>query len=106
MRKYQLGCPAHSTSRVLANVERQLDALAHQFVDDRTVVDALDLDLAAVFVVVELAAALDQRHDIDDRDSQFLLRDQEIGQRLLVLRIDLHQDDVFGIVLADDQLRA
>ena len=31
-------------------------------------------------------------------------RDQEIRQRLLMLRVDLHQDDVLGIVLADDEL--
>ena len=90
----------------VAQIEGQRDSFALQFVHDAAVVDAPNLDLAPVLRVEELLAALLQRQNVDDRDAQLALRDQEVGQRLLVLGIDLHQDDVLGIVTGDDELRA
>ena len=89
---------------LVAQIEGQRDALAFQFIDDAAVVDAPHFDLAAVFAIEEPIAALLQRQNVDDRDAKFALRDQEVGQRLLVLRIDLHQDHVLRIVTGDDQL--
>ncbi len=51
-------------------------------------------DFAPVLAIEQLIAALDQRQNIDDSNAELALRHQEIRQRLLVLRVDLHQDDV------------
>ena len=88
----------------VAQIEGQRDALALQFVDDAAVVDAADFDLAAVLAVEQLLAALLQRQNVDDGDSEPALCDQKIRQRLLMLGIDLHQDDVLRIVISDDEL--
>ena len=88
----------------VAQIEGKRDAFALQFVDDAAIVDAANFDFAAVLEVIELIAALHQRQNVDDRDAELALRDQKIGQRLLMLGIDLHQDHVLRIVIGDDEL--
>ena len=85
------------------HVERQLNAFRLQLVDDAAVVNTPHFDFAAIFGVVELFAMLFQRHDVDYRDTKLPLRNQEVWQRFLVQRVDLHQDYILGIVLPDDQ---
>ncbi len=79
MRKYQLGCPAHSTSSGSRQIERKLDLFALQFIHDAAVVDAAHRNFAAVFLIEQAFAAFLQLENVDDRDAQIALREQKVA---------------------------
>src|ERR1700751_4485533 len=87
---------------VVAEVERQRDSLALQFIDDGAVVNALDRNLLAILLIEELAVLLADLRDADGSNAEHLLGQQEVGTRLLLFGMDFHQDDIFGIVSGDD----
>ena len=86
----------------VAVVEGQLDVLALEFVDDGAVVDTVDRDVAAIALVEEAVALFAEFGDVDGGDVEFVLVDVEVREGLLVVGIDLEEDYVFGIVVADD----
>src|SRR5215472_9580961 len=83
--------------KVVAKIESELDVLALQFVDDGTVIDAAYRDALAVVFIEQLPAFFLDCRDAHGLDAKHALSDHEVRQSLLVQRIDLHQDDVFGI---------
>ena len=88
----------------VAVVEGELDVLALELVDDGPVVDAVDGDLAAIALVEEAIALFAEFGDVDGGDVEFVLVDVEVGEGLLVVGIDLEEDYVLGVVVADDDV--
>jgi len=87
---------------VVAVVEGELDVFALELVDDGAVVDAVDGDLAAVTVVEEAVATLDEGCDVDGGDAESVFVDVEVGEGLLVRGVDLEEDYVLGGVVVED----
>jgi len=89
---------------VVTIVEGELDVLVIELVDDGSVVDAVDGDLAAAVLVVEAVALLAELGDVDGGDTELVFVDVEVGESLLVVGVDLEEDYVFGGVIAEDDL--
>src|ERR1700733_375841 len=87
---------------VVAPIKIQLYVFALEFVDDRAIVNTVNRDALAVAFVVKARSLLLDVDDVDRPDAQHFLGEQKIGERLLFLRMNLHQDNIFGIVFADD----
>ena len=88
----------------VAVVEGELDVLALELVDDGAVVDAVDGDVAAVALIEEAVALFAEFGDVDGGDVELVLVDVEVGEGLLMVGVDLEEDYVFGVVVADDDL--
>src|SRR5688500_3768383 len=84
---------------LLTIIEWQRDSLADQLIEDDTVVDALHRDVAAI----QLPAALGEGGGVDRIHAEQLLCRSEVRERLLMGRIDVHQNRLFRIVTADDR---
>ena len=97
-----MACP-FDVERV-AVVEGELDVFALEFVDDGPVVDAVDGDVAAIALIEEAVALLAEFGDVDGGDVEFVLVDVEVGEGLLVVGVDLEEDYIFGVVVADDDV--
>jgi hypothetical protein len=89
---------------VVSVVERELDGFSLEFVDDGSIVDTMNGDFASFALIEEAIALLAEFGDVDGGDVEPVLVDAEVGESLLVVRIDLEEDDVFGVVVADDDL--
>src|SRR5258708_40203325 len=88
----------------VAVVEGELDVLAFEFVDDGSVIDAVDGDFAAGALVEQAVALLAEVGDVDGGDVEVVFVDVEIGESFLVAGVDLEEDYVFRVVVADDDL--
>ena len=54
-------------------------------------------------IVIKTRAFLLDVNDIDGAHAQHLFGEQKIGQCLLLLGMDFHQNYILGIVIADDR---
>jgi hypothetical protein len=88
----------------VAVVEGKLDVLALELVDDGTIEDAVYWDVVAVALVEEAVALLAEFGDVDCGDVKLVLVDVEVRKGLLIVGIDFEEDDVFGVVVSDDNL--
>ncbi len=88
--------------KLIGKLERHFEIFADHFIHDGAVVDAHDGSALARVVVEEKLAHLADVRNRDGLDAQQFLGQQEIGQRLLVQRVNLHQNHVTGIVVGDD----
>jgi hypothetical protein len=86
----------------VAIVEGKLDVFALEFVDNGSVVNTVDRDVAAGALVEEAVALLAEFGDVDGGDVELVLVDVEVREGLLVVGVDLEEDYVFGVVVADD----
>src|ERR1700741_1699378 len=84
---------------LLPVVEWRGDVFANQLVEYHAVVDAFDLGLSTE----QLPALELQLARIDGIDPEQQLRRREVGIRLLLPRVDVHEDDFGGIVIAGDR---
>src|SRR6202021_131238 len=89
--------------KIVSPVEAQAHVLALQFVHNRAVINSPDRNPSAVPLVVKLRPMLLDRLDVDGPDSKHLLRQQKIRQSFLRLWMNLHQDHVLGIMIADNR---
>src|SRR5580704_9287219 len=78
---------------IVPEIKTGLDILALELVDDYAIVDAMDGDVA----VIQAVAAFANDGERNGFDTAIALRHEEIGERLLMVRIDFHQYHVFGI---------
>src|SRR5271155_575704 len=81
----------------LGQIEGQLDAFALELIYDATIIDTVDGNFTASLLVEEALAALLQLKNIHHRNAQLLLSDSKIAERLLLFRVDLQQDHIFGV---------
>ena len=89
---------------IVAVAEGQLNVFAFELVGNDAVVDALDLRGLAVAAVIQAPPfAMHFRH-VDGAHAPHLLGDDEVGPRLLLARLDLHQHDFGGIAIAGDRI--
>src|SRR5579862_4651390 len=88
--------------QVVAEVEGGGDAASFELVHDRAVINSVDGDAAAILFVVQAAALFANRSNADGAHPEHALGDDEIGQGLLMPRIDFKQDHVFRMVAAQD----
>src|SRR5262249_50044057 len=89
---------------VIAKIEWQVYILSHQFIHNAAVVNTLDRNQLAVLSVKQPPALLDHVANIYDGDAELLLRDQEIGERLLLEGIDFQQHRVFSVAIGHDHI--
>ena len=83
---------------IVAPVEGELDFLALQFVDDGTIVDALDRDASSVALVIQPRAFFLDVDNVNGPHAQHFFGQKKVRQRLLLLRMNLHQNHIFWIV--------
>src|SRR5713226_5982078 len=88
----------------VAVVEGELNVFALEFVDDGSVVDAVDGDFAAFALIEEAIALLADFGDVDSGDVKAVFVDVEVGEGFLVTGVDLEEGYVFGIVVANDDV--
>ena len=74
--------------QVVAIVEGKLDVFALDLIDDGTVVDAVDGDLAAVALVEEAIVLFAEFCDVDGDNMEPVFVDVEVGEGLLVGWVD------------------
>src|SRR5579862_3003594 len=87
---------------LVAEIKRKLHALALDLVEDDAIVDAFYANLASALVLSkELLSAHDQRRRTDGIDAEQYFARREVRISLLRGRIEIHQDNVFGIVLSE-----
>ena len=103
IRKNQSGPPTHSTSRASPASEWPREPLPLELVGNHAVVDALDLRRLAVTGQVEHAPRRSISRRSTGRTPQSCSVTAKSGQRLLMVRIDLHQHDFGRVVIADDR---
>src|SRR5436853_285511 len=84
---------------LLAVIEGNVDVLRNELVKYHTIIDTLNLYISAI----ELSPSLRQLARIDCIDVEEQLRGVKIGRSLLMRRIDVHQNDLGRIVVADDR---
>ncbi len=103
MRKYQLGCPAHSTSISSVSWNGIFRSLADHFVHDGAVVNPHDRCPLALHFHKTGTCRLCLTSVIDTvfMPSNFSVS-KKVRQGFLMQRIDLHQDHVLGIMFADN----
>ena len=87
---------------LISKMEGSFYPLAHHFVHDGTVVDAQDGNSFAVVLVKQELAYLLYIGNRDRLYAHQLFGQQKVGQGLLMQGIDFHQNDIRGIVLAQD----
>src|ERR1700733_3083559 len=88
--------------KIVAPIKIELYVLALEFVDNRAIVNTVNGDALAVAFVVKARSLLLDVDDVDCPDAKHSFCEQKIRERLLFLRMNLHQDNIFGIVFADD----
>src|SRR3984893_11406380 len=89
---------------IIPPVKRQLHAFSLQLIHDSPVVNTPNRDAVAASIIIKMRSFLLDTRDINGADAQHFLREQEVGQRLLLLRMNLHENDVFRIMVCDDCL--
>jgi len=87
---------------VVGEVESRFQVLAHHLVHDGTVVDAQNGDALALVLIEQEVAHLFQVADRNRLYPEQFLGEEKVRQRLLMQRIDLHQNDVLWILVAND----
>src|SRR4051794_28520949 len=88
---------------IVAKIERHRDLTAYKLIDNGAIVDAANFGELAVAVIEKLAALLHHSADVDGAHSVILFRQLEIVARLLMRGIDFKEDDIPGIVRADNR---
>src|ERR1700691_2358262 len=78
---------------IVAEIEWEIDAPALEFIHDGAVVDALDRDLLAGFLIKKAAALFANPGDADGANSEELFRHQKIRTRLLFFGVNFHRDN-------------
>src|SRR5258708_33724383 len=89
--------------KLIAPIERELYSLALELVHNRPVINPPDGDPLSAALVIQLLAFFPDRSDINRANSQHLFREQKVRQSFLLLRMNLHQDHIFGIVVCDNR---
>ena len=89
---------------IIPPVKRQLHAFSFQLIHDSSVVNTPNRDAVAASIIIKMRSFLLDTRDINGADAQHFLREQEVGQGLLLLRMNLHENDVFRIMVCDDRL--
>ena len=79
-----------------------MNTSALELVHNGPVIDAMDLNLAAIAFVIQAPAVFANAGDTYSPHPEHTLGKDEVGQCLLMQRIDLHQDDIIAIVAAQD----
>ena len=102
--KVPVGMAGPLDVEIVSIIERELDFLVLEVVDDGAVIYTVDGDLAAFSLVKEAVALLAEFCDVDGGDVELVLVDVKVGEGFLVVGVDLEEDYVFGIVFADDDL--
>ena len=88
----------------VAVVEGELDVFALEFVDDRSVVDAMNGDVAAIALIEKTVAPFLEFRDVYSGDVEFVFIDVEVWEGLLVSGIDFEENYIFGVMVADDDV--
>ncbi len=91
-------CPLHV--EVVTIVEWQLCSLTQELVEDHAVVDAPH---ARSVRAIKLSSLLAQVRGITGGNTEQEPRGGEIAIGLLARRIEIHEDDFVGVVVADDR---
>src|SRR5258706_9431165 len=93
-----VGMPGPLDIEVVGEAEMQVQVFTFQSVHDGTVVDAADGDLAAMAFVGEFLAIFSYMGDVDRRNAKCAFGEVKVWKRFLMKRIDLHEDDLLGVV--------
>ena len=87
---------------VVAKVEGELSSPSFHVLADRSVVDAMDWDLASISLIIEAISLLRQAGDVYGRDSQFVFIDAKVRKRLLGFGFDFGENDILRIMMVED----
>src|ERR1051325_350507 len=86
------------------DIERYSRSGANDLVADRAIVDAFDaVSLTTRLPIVEIVVIRLYIGDVNDRNSQLLLRDEEIRQCFLIVWRKLDQCNFLRIVMSNDR---
>ena len=83
-------------------VERQLNVFSLKLVDDSAIVNSMNRDLPAAVLVEQSIALFPQSCNVDRRDVESVFIDAKIRASLLLIGIDLSQNNIFRIVIPND----
>src|ERR1700722_688968 len=84
--------------QLIAPIEPELHSLAFEFIDNRPVINPPDRHPLPVALIVKPRSLFLDVDNIDGPYPEHLLRQQKIRQRLLMQRIDLHQNHILRIM--------
>src|SRR5262249_22643088 len=88
--------------KVVAPIEIEGYPFPLQLVHDGAVIDSFNWDQLAVVFVVKMRSLLFNLDDVNSPHAQHFFGEQEIAQSFLLLRMNLHQDNVLRVVPGND----
>src|SRR5450631_311442 len=103
--KVPVGMASPLNVKSLGQVELQFNPPAYQLIHDSSVIDPLDRYQGAVgTAIVQLVPLGNEIGDVDNLDSKVLLCHTKVGQGLLIQRVDVGQNHIFGVLALQNNL--